>query len=110
MHERGKKFILLAVMLLSAFVLSGCALLYGDGLLALPSLPAEYVELQDEQSIARAKELIREICETNGRLSDRAITEQLHEKGIVLSRRTVAKYRAEMEIESSYQRTDKEKD
>ena len=59
MHERGKKFILLAVMLLSAFVLSGCALLYGDGLLALPSLPAEYVELQDEQSIARAKELMR---------------------------------------------------
>ncbi|MBE6995072.1 MAG: hypothetical protein E7423_10655 [Ruminococcaceae bacterium] len=48
MHDRGKKFILLAVMLLSAFVLSGCALLYGDGLLALPSLPAEYVELQDE--------------------------------------------------------------
>lgn len=42
------KAILLAALLSAASMLSGCTLLYGDSLLALPSLPAEYVELQKE--------------------------------------------------------------
>ncbi len=48
MRGTVKRCISLAAALFAAAVFSGCALLYGDGLLALPSLPAEYVELQDE--------------------------------------------------------------
>ncbi|MEA4920720.1 MAG: hypothetical protein VB078_07360 [Clostridiaceae bacterium] len=45
-----KKLILAAMFMASAALFSGCALQlqYGDGLLALPSLPAEYIELQSQ--------------------------------------------------------------
>ena len=56
-------------------------------------------------SAARVKEIIRELCASGDRLSDRAITEILEQRGIRLSRRTVAKYRSQMDITSSFERT-----
>ncbi len=60
------------------------------------------------------KEIIREIIEQEGApaargakaggLSDQKIVEILAGKGVSLARRTVAKYRGELAIESSYQR------
>jgi RNA polymerase sigma-54 factor len=53
------------------------------------------------------KEQIREIVETEGKashLSDKRIAELLLEKGIKIERRTVTKYRNELNIMSSYQR------
>ena len=59
-------------------------------------------------SAARVKEIIRELCAGNSRLSDREITEDLERRGIQLSRRTVAKYRSQMDITSSFEREKKE--
>ena len=52
------------------------------------------------------KEIIREIIgqKNAGGLSDQKIVEVLAAKGVSLARRTVAKYRGELAIESSYQR------
>jgi RNA polymerase sigma-54 factor len=53
------------------------------------------------------KEIIREIIEQEGGekgLSDQKIVEILAGRGIALARRTVAKYRGELDIDSSYQR------
>jgi RNA polymerase sigma-54 factor len=53
------------------------------------------------------KIIIREIIETEGmekHLSDKRIAEILESKGIKLARRTVAKYRKELDILSSYKR------
>jgi RNA polymerase sigma-54 factor len=53
------------------------------------------------------KEIIREIIGQEGGgggLSDQKIVELLATKGVSLARRTVAKYRGELAIESSYQR------
>ena len=55
-------------------------------------------------SAARVKEIIRELCAADARLSDRQITETLEQRGIRLSRRTVAKYRSQMNITSSFER------
>ena len=55
-------------------------------------------------SAARVKEIIRELCTADSRLSDRQITETLEQRGIRLSRRTVAKYRSQMNITSSFER------
>ncbi len=47
MKSSIKKLITAAAALLGTVLLSGCAIIqYGDGLLALPSLPAEHYELQ----------------------------------------------------------------
>lgn len=62
-------------------------------------------ELSGGSSQARVKEIIRELCEQNGGMSDRAIAEALERRGISLSRRTVAKYRSQMEINSSFRRS-----
>lgn len=64
-------------------------------------------EVSGGVSMARCKEIIRELCRENGRMSDRAIAEALGQRGITLSRRTVAKYRSQMDIDSSFRRTDK---
>ena len=61
-------------------------------------------EVSGGTSTARVKEIIQELCRENGRLSDRAIAEALERQGISLSRRTVAKYRSQMEIDSSFRR------
>jgi RNA polymerase sigma-54 factor len=52
------------------------------------------------------KEIVREIVASeHGRtLSDREIVGALANRGIAIARRTVAKYRGELDIESSYQR------
>jgi RNA polymerase sigma-54 factor len=51
------------------------------------------------------KELIRElIVQENRRFSDQEITELLARRGITLARRTVAKYRNELDLGSSYYR------
>ncbi len=55
-------------------------------------------------SAARVKEIIRELCADDPKLSDRLITERLEQRGIRLSRRTVAKYRSQMAITSSFER------
>lgn len=67
-------------------------------------------EISGGASTARVKEIIRDICRENGRMSDREITQALADRGIVLSRRTVAKYRATMDIDSSFRRRAKETD
>ncbi len=52
------------------------------------------------------KEIIREIIgkEGGGTLSDQRIVEMLAVQGVSIARRTVAKYRGELAIDSSYQR------
>ena len=55
-------------------------------------------------SAARVKDIIRELCASDPKLSDRRITEILEQRGISLSRRTVAKYRFQMDITSSFER------
>ena len=55
-------------------------------------------------SAARVKEIIHDICMSDPKLSDRQITETLEQRGIHLSRRTVAKYRSQMHITSSFER------
>ncbi|HVP19440.1 MAG TPA: RNA polymerase factor sigma-54 [Spirochaetia bacterium] len=52
------------------------------------------------------KEIIREIIgqEGGGALSDQKIVEMLAAQGVSIARRTVAKYRGELAIDSSYQR------
>jgi RNA polymerase sigma-54 factor len=52
------------------------------------------------------KEVIREIIgsEKNAALSDRDIMENLARRGIKLARRTVAKYRSELDLDSSFGR------
>lgn len=67
-------------------------------------------EVSGGVSTARVKEIISEICRERGRMSDRAIAEELEKRGISLSRRTVAKYRAQMNIDSSFRRSVEEKE
>ncbi len=61
-------------------------------------------EFSGGTSAARVKEIIRELCTADPKLSDRQITETLEQRGIRLSRRTVAKYRSQMNITSSFER------
>ena len=62
-------------------------------------------EVSEGISTARIREMIQEICRENSKLSDRAIAEALEKRGVTLSRRTVAKYRSQMEIHSSFHRS-----
>jgi RNA polymerase sigma-54 factor len=51
------------------------------------------------------KEILKEILSGDTRrLSDQELTEMLARKGIALARRTVAKYRKELDLGSSYTR------
>lgn len=53
------------------------------------------------------KEILRELIENyngKGKLSDQKISDLLKQKGINIARRTVAKYRKELDIDSSYTR------
>lgn len=53
------------------------------------------------------KEILRELIENyngKGKLSDQKIADLLKQKGINIARRTVAKYRKELDIDSSYTR------
>lgn len=51
------------------------------------------------------KEMVKEIIQDNNSLSDQKISDLLKEKGVDCARRTVNKYRKELNIESSYQRS-----
>ncbi len=61
-------------------------------------------KVSGETSTARVKEIILELCRENEKMSDRAIAEHLEKQGISLSRRTVAKYRSQMNIDSKFRR------
>jgi RNA polymerase sigma-54 factor len=51
------------------------------------------------------KEIIRDILKSDEtRLSDKDLVELLSKRGITLARRTVAKYRNELDLGSSYNR------
>ena len=60
-----------------------------------------------EQTISRnvVKDMIKEIIQEKGALSDQKISDLLLEKGVKCARRTVGKYRAELNIDSSYERS-----
>lgn len=51
------------------------------------------------------KEMVKEIIQENNSLSDQKISDLLKEKGVDCARRTVNKYRKELNIDSSYQRS-----
>ena len=71
------------------------------------TFPLQYFfqrEYSGGTSAARVKEIIRDLCAADIRLSDREISEALERRGIHLSRRTVAKYRSQMDITSSFER------
>jgi len=64
---------------------------------------------KDDDGIAKnaVKEMVREIIENNKtgkKLSDQKISDALKEKGITCARRTVSKYRAELGLDSSFER------
>lgn len=60
-----------------------------------------------EQTVSRnvVKDMIKEIIQKKGALSDQKISDLLLEKGIKCARRTVGKYRTELNIDSSYERS-----
>ena len=60
----------------------------------------------DENSVSRnvVKDMIAEIIAENGSLSDQKISDLLLSRGIKCARRTVGKYRSELNIDSSYSR------
>lgn len=60
-----------------------------------------------DETVSRnvVKEMIKEIIEERGALSDQKISNILLEKGIKCARRTVSKYRTELNIDSSYERS-----
>jgi RNA polymerase sigma-54 factor len=61
--------------------------------------------VRSQHSKGGVKEVIREIIDAEeGRLSDQKIVELLAKRGIALARRTVAKYRGELDLGSSYRR------
>jgi RNA polymerase sigma-54 factor len=52
-----------------------------------------------------AKEAIRQLLTHNGKpLSDQAIADHLRTEGLMLARRTVAKYRQQLNLPSGYHR------
>ncbi len=60
----------------------------------------------DQNSVSRnvVKDMIAEIVAENGSLSDQKISDLLLSRGIKCARRTVGKYRSELNIDSSYTR------
>ncbi|MCL1992363.1 MAG: RNA polymerase factor sigma-54 [Spirochaetes bacterium] len=66
---------------------------------------ADGMETATNFSKGGIKEIIKEIIAVeNRRLSDKDITDLLQRRGIALARRTVAKYRKELDVGSSYTR------
>ncbi len=60
----------------------------------------------DQSSVSRnvVKDMIAEIIAENGALSDQKISDLLLSRGVKCARRTVGKYRSELNIDSSYTR------
>ncbi len=61
-------------------------------------------KLTGGESPEHVKEMIRALCAERGKVSDRELAEALLEQGVQVSRRTVAKYRSQMDIDSSFYR------
>ena len=79
------------------------------GIYPIRSLFSSSVESADGQNISKnaVKEMIRKIIEENDTgkaLSDQKISDILKEQGITAARRTVSKYRKELNIDSSFER------
>ena len=79
------------------------------GILPLKTLFAAAIQSKgDEEGISRnaVKDMVKEIIESNSGkpLSDQKISDMLKEKGITCARRTVSKYRKELDIDSSFVR------
>ncbi len=79
------------------------------GIYPIRSLFSSSVESADGQNISKnaVKEMIRKIIEENNTgkaLSDQKISDILKEQGITAARRTVSKYRKELNIDSSFER------
>ena len=79
------------------------------GIYPIRSLFSNTVESADGQNISKnaVKEIIRKIIsenETGKPLSDQKISDILKERGITAARRTVSKYRKELNIDSSFER------
>lgn len=79
------------------------------GIYPIRSLFSNTVESADGQNISKnaVKEMIRKIIsenETGKPLSDQKISNILKERGITAARRTVSKYRKELNIDSSFER------
>ena len=79
------------------------------GIYPIRSLFSNTVESADGQNISKnaVKEMIRKIIsenETGKPLSDQKISDILKERGITAARRTVSKYRKELNIDSSFER------
>ena len=62
---------------------------------------------QSEDGVSRnaVKSMIEEILKENPKLSDQKISDKLADRGIKCARRTVSKYRSELNIDSSFTRT-----
>ena len=60
----------------------------------------------NQESVSRnvVKDMIAEIIAENGALSDQKISDLLLSRGVKCARRTVSKYRGELNIDSSYSR------
>lgn len=79
------------------------------GIFALKSLFSSAVDnsIGEDYSKTAVKELVRKIIEENTtgkKLSDQKISDMLKDKGISCARRTVSKYRAELGLDSSFER------
>ena len=79
------------------------------GIYPIRSLFSNTVESADGQNISKnaVKEMIKKIIsenETGKPLSDQKISDILKERGITAARRTVSKYRKELNIDSSFER------
>lgn len=71
------------------------------GYTAVPGGVSKQNNLHSQESV---KEHIRRIIEASGSISDQKIADLLANRGIRIARRTVAKYRAQLDIKSSFDR------
>ncbi|MCR5760461.1 MAG: RNA polymerase factor sigma-54 [Sphaerochaetaceae bacterium] len=76
------------------------------GLFPLKYFFSQGVATDSGESVSRnaVKDMIAEIIAENPKLSDQKISDRLKEKGISCARRTVSKYRSELNINSSFSR------
>ncbi|MCR5732907.1 MAG: RNA polymerase sigma-54 factor, partial [Sphaerochaetaceae bacterium] len=79
------------------------------GIIPLKNLFSSAVDnsIGEDYSKTAVKELVRKIIEENTtgkKLSDQKISDMLKDKGISCARRTVSKYRAELGLDSSFER------
>jgi len=64
MYKLFRKVLLLAGMTILLLLLGGCSLKFGDGLLSLPKVPAEYVQLQQQLDTIRQGGAVYAVAES----------------------------------------------